>query len=1791
MKRIFFTGLFALLASVVSIAKPMNDQHVLTSLWKEYEEASKADRPQKEAEILTRIKQEALEKHLSVDFYDAATLYVQTVERRDWKQREKLRQDLEAEVKAFDEPMVTFHWMNAWKRVSTDELWAFVKAHPDGFQGRTPAFYRDVTGYLGGRLTPYIGSDLEYVLWRLLKDRYALPMEEDAIYRQLEPLVKGRYPNGAALQYFAIRRNYSSEIQREKMRQALQALSAEYAGKAVSLYPKADLLSMKKADLDDAKAAGTAYEALCDEARALEKERKAYKGTEADIALGCTAAENLVNNLTSSDLTVRFQEKNALIVFKNLKEARVTLSHDGKALKTWKAVNPVGSFYVKDSLLLALPQLADGDYRVEAVSGKLMDSDFYAQYTLSIATRTDSRGPCVYVADYQTGVPLPRVKLRLMKDSKELASSSLSLDGFTPLPQALVRQMEKSEAYLELEAVSGDRRSYRIGVREGISSYPFSNSRTRYLIYKDQGAYRPGDTLRFKVVAFEGDPSLSLAVCKDKAVTVLLRDSEGNGLESRELTTNEFGAVSGQFVLPRGLRNGRFQLVANKTESTSFPVDEFVLPTFDLSWDPVRELYLPGDDVSVSGALESYSGHPLGGARISARVFFYDQLVHEEDVLIDGNNHFQFTFPARSKGFYNVEANVTDATGETRVFNHGMYIGEELIVQVSVAGHALADLVPKDESDNSYWIRSKPRFTLISTDLDMTLKACDGHGNTVPIPVKYKILKADDSVFTSGETPSGGQVQLKLPGAGYYRVCTEVSARRKDGSELKSEKELLLFCIPPESRSLMPQAARLFLPGPLTVADGGSIQARVGSSEGTVHACVLLYGKNGEVLEITKLTVADGTIENLSFPYKAAYPDAVCLQVFYFLNGRSVCYEWQYRREKDRYTLPLQFTRFQDKAYPGVTYSFTLKTAPDAEVLVAAWDKSLDAVGTNYWSRSGMRDESVDRLYVSQVCGSVGGRSGGPIVLYERAMSKGAVPEAQPVLASASNAAMDLDDSIHPESQPEEAAVLPDVKLRSDFASALTFQPHLRPAADGTLECSFRTSDKLSTYYVRALAHDALMRSALVEQEMVVSLPVKVSLLEPRYLYRGDVYEAAVTVTSVVDEPVSGVMVLQAGDTSQQLPITVNPRETVTRRFRMTAEGSTPLELVASFRAAEFSDAVKATVPVYPAAQVLSESHSAVLLSGMDREALLQELRSRFVNLPSSEAVLREISVLDMVREAIPSHVDPSGKDVLSLSEAWYIRLMASRLGVGSEGNTPASAEKKADAPSGASPSAPLQPAEGNTPSVANKKADAPSGVSPSSSEELLEKVLACWNADGGFGWFEGMKSSPAITAVMLERFAKLRDRGFAVPDVESAVKYLDVSQFDDDFPYWRGGISDAQYLHIRSLYPAVPFTVKPVSATEKKRWKNFQKWAKDYLVPSKKDGRGLQGQVLSKSRRLLTLQGLLEREGGVELAQAWGVKFGAKARLEASLKADVLSLLEYAVEHRDGGWYYPNAVLPWRGLMESEAYAHALLCDLMASVEGVSLSSAMTAKEGVSLSSANKKAGSAVAGDTPPAANKKADAAGGVSPATVADGVRLWLMLQKETQHWDTEPAYIDAITSILDGSEAVLQTRVLALSGSYEAPFQQVKASGNGFTLERRFYKDGVEIQAGEPVEVGERIVAKYLIWNAENRSFVKLTAGREATLQPVQQLSGYLGYGVFRPYGRSSWSFVPQGYRNVKADCTEFYFDSYPEEKTELSEEFYVQQAGSFQAPVPVIESLYAPHYRANSAYRPALSSEVR
>lgn len=1685
MKRFFLTCLLVCATGILIFARTMNDERQLSALWAQYEAALKADLPQKEAALLLQIEQEATKKHLAADFYDAATTYVETVRRRDWKQQAALREHLTEAVKAFDEPIVTFSWMREWNNAPADTLWAYVQAHPEGFDGCHRAFHKAVSRYLNGALAPFIQNDREYVLWLLRKDEC------------LAEAVAGRYPNEAALAYHQLLERDWEEEDRTEEKNAFEALARRYAGQAVALYPQAEVLRIRFEELTRNNAPEADWKALRDDARRTEAARKACKGDEARVAEGCTYPEQLLRGLESSALGVRVKDGAIVVWLKNLSSAEVRLLEGKQKRGKWTLQNAAKRFYVPDTLRIPLPALPDGTYTVEAESGKYADEALYEQYSLSIAVRSDAGGPAVYVADYDSGVPLRSTTLRLLKGDKEVARTSLKLDGFTPLPSAFAQCLAAHpRTYYSIEAQSESRKSHPVALRTQIvSDGTTAREQLRCHFFRDKGAYNPGDTLRFKAIVFKGDPTRALKAEAGKTVEIGLYDSEGNLLGSVKAVTNAFGSVAGSFSLPTGLRNGYYRLEMSGVGSDGFRVDEFVLPSFDLAFDPADQLCFPGDEMPVSGRLISYSGHPMSGVKLRARVTRYGDSVREETLSVDADNRFQFRFPLERAGYYAVELTATAPDGETRRFNQFFYVGDALSVDATFPEAADAELHLAEKEYRS-------RYTLQSREVRMVLQARDQSGRDVPLPVRYRLLGPDGRELFSGESPSGERCELSLPGSGLYTLKAEVSARKADGTEVKADKEIRLLLQLPGERSLSAAVRRLFVAGPSVLPSGTPLTARIGSAEGDAYAVVTLYGKNRQPLHTERLRVADGSVETLSFAYRDSWPDAVRLQIFYFIHGEAVTYDREFRREKDRYHLPLRFSRFQDKAFPGATYRFSLETAPDAEVLAAAWDKSIDAVAPNVWPLVQSRDVSVEGVYVSAVCGGVGSPS--PIFPLTRAMSsRKASPESAMVMNATVDYAADLcveeDAILAKKTSAAGAAFGEEVRLREHFAAALSFQPQLRPKADGTLDFEVKTSDKLSTFYVRAYAHDAQMRNARAEGEMVVSLPVKVSLLEPRFLYAGDVYDAMVTLSNSVSEAVSGVLTLQAGEQRQQFPLSVPAGGTVSQTFRVSPETCGDWVLTAQFKADAFSDAVRVTVPVFPAAQQLTEAHSAVLHAGADRAALIEDLRGRFVNVPGEQARLQEISVLQMLRDAIPAHADPAGNDVLSLSEAWYVRLMAARTG---------------------------QPLPGDT-------------------AELLEKILACRNADGGFGWFEGMTSSPVITAVLLERFAKLRERGFAVPETAASVRYLDKVCFDGERPVWCGGLSDAQYLYLRSFYPEVPFAVDPATQAGKKRLAQFRKEAKRYLTPTAKDGRGLQGRILEKARRLLTLRRLSASADGKALARAWGIRFSAS--LEKSRKADLASLTEYAVEHRDGGWYYPNAVMPWRGLLESEAYAHALLCDLL-SDEGVPL---------------------------------------------IADGIRLWLMLQKETQHWESEPAFIDAITAVLDGSDAVLSTRVLALSATYEAPFPEIRSAGNGFSVERAFFRerDGewIPLQEGDSLSVGERVTVEYAVWNAENRSFVRLEAGREASLQPVQQLSGPVGYGFVRPFrGGLDFGFVPQGYRNVKARCTEYYFDSYPEENTRLSEQFYVVRAGVFQAPAVTIASLYAPHYRANSAAPSPLSS---
>ena len=1740
---------------------PDKDGHVLTALWKQYEEASKADRPVKEAEILEKIKTEAQKQHLPADFYDAATTYVEVIRRRDWKKANEARENLKQEVKDFNDPLVTFLWMGD-NGSSSDERWAFVKDRSKVFrEGHNTYLYRGVDGLMDGVLKDYMESDYEYALWRLLGSRPDYLLANDEIYKTLESEVAGKYPSEGYLAYYLATRKGSRALRKA----ALEPLVKKYAGQAVSFWPRKDLLQIEFEELNEKKAKAASYQSLYDRCVAFEKERAALKGKEAAIARGCTTAKNLVNTLTSKDLDVGVVGKKAVVTFRNLDKATLTLLKDKSKLKTWNLTNPSRSFYVKDTVKVDLPELGDGSYVLEAVNGKLNDIGWYNQHTLSLAVRREAGGHAAYVTDYISGKPLEKARLILWKGDKEIASETVRLDGFTLLPKKFQETLRKNkDSYYSLTAETGSGKGLRSSEEMGIHTYWYDDDDdadrdegTYCRVYRDRGAYNPGDEVQFKAVVYKGNLIDKVSVVPNKSVEAVLTDSEDNELGRLKLKTNGFGSVSGSFTLPTGARNGIFQLrilSGKKTlEYDSFRVDEFVLPTFTLSFDPNDQLYLKGDEVKITGKVKSYSGHALSGANLAVEVTRWGNVVLEQDIQPGQDGTFAIAFPAEDTGYFDVEVTVTDATGEMQEFETGVYVSDHISVSLSMQNAAVGEFVTMGEKDTGgpvryrgrRWYSGPSKSILVEDVAQVKMQVNNSDGVKIDVPVTWTLYAEDSTVVRTGKAASGEVVAIDLAGVpdGLYSLHAEASERKAEDRE-----DIKILKLSPDGTVLDAPVRRVFVTGPEDVPMGEKIRLTMGTADGAEYAIVTLFGKGRQVLETRKVVLKgvrgkEGSLVTLELDYKAEYPDAVRIQVFYFKRGDAITFDKEYSRTRTRLALPLKFERFTDNAFPGTRYTFTLKTDPDVEALAAVFDKSIDAIAPNSWNVVTLRNFSVPYVMVSYICGRVNGDNplDAELVLEEAPVI--AYGSAAPMMKATRSVANALegraDGIVLQESAVMDDALAPgggapeDVVIRSKFETALTFQPHLVSDAAGNLSFSFETSDKLSTYYVQVYAHDKGMRNAFLRQEMVVSVPVKVAVVEPKFLYVGDTYEMAVSVSSNTDKPVSGQLYLyvypsgeyegQEAISVQRVAMTVPAGGTESHRFPVRVPDLETVGFKAVFAADDFSDAVFVPVPVKKPVQMLTEAHSAVLRAGMDRETLLAELRARFVNVPASAATLTETTLLDLVRAAIPDKVDPDGNDILSLSEAYYSRLIASLIPGSSSSLIPGSTR------------------------------NLPDGTS-----DLLDKILACRNGDGGFGWFEGMNSSAVITAVLLQRFAKLRDHGFEVPDLTSSVKFLDKNHFTMELPYWRGYLSDAQYMFIRSLYPDVKFEEKPVTKESKKRMEDFQKYAKSYLVPSAKDGRGLQGQIMAKARRVQTLLNLSATSDGIALAKAWGVKVAAKAKMESSLKADIASLKEYAVEHRDGGWYYPNAVMPWRGLLETEADAHALLCNLM----------------------------------QPYAPN-------------ISDGIRLWLMLQKESQKWDESPAFVDAITAILDGSDEVLATSILSYSASYEKPFAEIKAAGNGFTIQRVFYRlkteekiyddrsgknDFVtvkeEIKPGTPVAVGDKIIAEYPIWNQENRSFVRVDAFREAALRPVQQLSGHTGWGWWRGRGLT---YSPQGYRNVKADRTEYYCDTFPEENTTISEEFFVTQAGTFTAPVLTIESLYAPHYRANDAFHGVLAVE--
>ncbi|MBQ2490022.1 MAG: hypothetical protein II525_09460, partial [Bacteroidales bacterium] len=173
--------------------------------------------------------------------------------------------------------------------------------------------------------------------------------------------------------------------------------------------------------------------------------------------------------------------------------------------------------------------------------------------------------------------------------------------------------------------------------------------------------------------------------------TVSFRDANWQEISLAKFTTDEYGSFSGSFVIPADRLNGTFHLLA-KHGGTTFRVEEYKRPTFEVNFEKPKETYKLNDNVTIHGDVKAYAGFGLDSVSYSYRVvrkttfpwrcwWWFYPAVEDEQIACgrgrtDENGKFAVTFhlkpsqtiaPERQPLFtYEIEVTATGRQGETR---------------------------------------------------------------------------------------------------------------------------------------------------------------------------------------------------------------------------------------------------------------------------------------------------------------------------------------------------------------------------------------------------------------------------------------------------------------------------------------------------------------------------------------------------------------------------------------------------------------------------------------------------------------------------------------------------------------------------------------------------------------------------------------------------------------------------------------------------------------------------------------------------------------------------------------------------------------------------------------------------------------------------------------------------------------------------------------------------------------------------------------------------------------------
>jgi uncharacterized protein YfaS (alpha-2-macroglobulin family) len=357
---------------------------------------------------------------------------------------------------------------------------------------------------------------------------------------------------------------------------------------------------------------------------------------------------------------------------------------------------------------------SDSDFRV----GKENSNIQYQYLNVSIYAMT-FRNNEILVTERESGIPVSNQKIGVYEI--ESRNNWKKINTITTNDFGIAK-ISSNERY-------GRNYQYKIeGEDVSYSFYFYPNNaentkQTQYAtkFFSDRAIYRPGQTLYFKAVSYSESPDESRKVLANKEITVILKNPNGQNVSELKLKTNEFGSVSGEFIIPNSGLTGNYYLQSSINGIStnyydnyySFSVEEYKRPRFEVKFDDVKDIFKLNEEVSAKGTAMAYSGANIDNAKVTYRVYrqkIYpywpwwkrgyfpvnepaEEITHGETTT-DSEGKFEVKFHAKPapdeqnsmrNGIssdnartytYRIEADVMDLNGETRSSQQSITVGD-----------------------------------------------------------------------------------------------------------------------------------------------------------------------------------------------------------------------------------------------------------------------------------------------------------------------------------------------------------------------------------------------------------------------------------------------------------------------------------------------------------------------------------------------------------------------------------------------------------------------------------------------------------------------------------------------------------------------------------------------------------------------------------------------------------------------------------------------------------------------------------------------------------------------------------------------------------------------------------------------------------------------------------------------------------------------------------------------------------------------------------------------------------